>query len=201
MYSLKDNIFRYFGYYDGSIDSNKDSNGKGTLERFNESMGWEYDEQVEPLISGLADNVVSAMTCYYKFLPTREYEFGNIGLFISPIEAVRRKVLKYIMRYWQIKGTHLFLKSVLGLIGLDCLITEYIGSYSFDSSVTFDDDDRRFDMKCQVCSSYRIDIVRINGSLAPLTQAEINGIIAIEKINRPYDCQLKSIWFNSTQIV
>lgn len=199
-FSLKNIIFSYFGRHDGVIDSYKDGNGKGVLERFNEVMGDTYDE-FHPFIDLVAQNVLAANTCFPKYLPTREYEYGNESMYPSATDLnVRRKVLHYMDALWNVKGTHKFLNSVLGLIGFHVLLTEYWGSYSFDSNVTFDDVDRTWDMKCQNCSSYRIDLVRLNGSLTAVSQAELKGIQSVEQINRPYDCVLKGIWFNGTQI-
>lgn len=201
MISIKQIIFGFFGSYEKRIDTNKDGAGKGTLERFNEAIGEEYDVEMQPLIDALMDNVQNPTACFERYIPLLELGSGNDRLYLSSGYPIRRAIQHYILRYWQIKGTKKFLESLLSFIGFNVSLTEFYSSYSFDSPVTFDDDDRRFDMKCQPCSDYKLDLSRIGGGTGAMTPTEIAAVLSIVTTNQPINAVLKGIWYNGTQII
>jgi hypothetical protein len=198
---LQQTIFGYFGGYEKIIDTHKDVDDKGILERFNEALGQEYDENLEPFVSLLFQNVQDPVLCIPKYVQRLEVTDGNDSLYLSPDVDVRRSIQHFITRYWAIKGTKRFLKDLLGLIFLVPTVTEYFSSYSFDSPVTFDDVERRWDMKCQTCSKYRIDLVRSDSTTTALSSTEIAAVLSVVTTNQPLDAILVGVWFNGLQVI
>ena len=198
---IKDIAFSLFGVTDGVIDSNKDAAGKGTLQRFVESLWETYDYEIGIYIVKLRQAVKNPYTVFDKFWTTLEVSRGNDRLYLYMPHPIRRSVLFYIKRYWAIKGTPKFLVIMLRKLNFTATITEYYGSYSFDSSATLDDDVRTWDMKCNGCTSYRVDIVRVGGSLTAVTADELKGITSIIRTNEPDEVKLVGVYFNGTKIL
>lgn len=193
MFSIKAKIFSYFGVFDKVNDINKDANDKGTHERFTEIYAGYLDTEILPLIDNLAANNLDNATVLVKYLPYREYEKG-VDFTLYPTEVWRRRVLKNIQRWHEIKGTKRGYKAMFNVLGLTMTLTEIFGIYGFDSPTTFDDPVRRFDGRCAPCSSYSIALT----GYAPMSPALDAAIEAVILFNEPINAILYS--WNYTQI-
>lgn len=196
MLSYKSIIFPLFGVDEKVQDINKDANDKGTLERYNEIIGDDIDQNIRPLATDLVDNVLAVPTFYAKFIPNAEEDMG-IDFVIYDSEVWRRRVIRFLQDWVEIKGTKRAYRVMLGMIGVNVTnIIESFSSYSFDSPVKFDDPVRRFDMQCLACTGYTIYAEGI-----PLPTDElIAAITAIVRFNQPINAKLTDFIYNGESI-
>ena len=196
-YSYRDILFNLFGKPYKLRDVNKDANGKGTFERYNECIGKDIDDELKPLIDNLLFNFVSPQSIKSDFIQYAESDLG-VDLFLDVTAAKRRSVLKEIENYKQIKGTKKCVRLLFSLLRVNCGITEIFSpNYTFDSVITLDDPDRTFDGGCAGCSRTTLTLT---GS-APLTQTLKNGFASIINYNIPYNLILSSVSYNGTPLV
>lgn len=198
MVNFKNYIFELFSSYDHQVDPNKDTDGKGTNQRYNEIVGNYIDEELIKNIDNLVGNNLLPDTAYDRFLPYLEERLG-VDLYIYNTLEWRRRVLKYIQKWYLIKGTVRSYKLMFSMLGFtDISVNEYLDSNSFDSSVTFDDPDRVFDMSaCNRCVGYDLMLfgdLEINPDI-------VAAIDAIIKFNEPINGFVKSIFYNDTPLV
>lgn len=192
MYKLKDHIFNYFGLRDKVRDLYKDVNGDGLHERFNKLLAGDLDDEELDLINYIVENTQNPKTLLAKFLGYREATF-NIPIF-SPDEKVRRKVLLFISEINRRRGTKSGYEILLNLLGYgNVVITEYLPSSGFDSPVTFDDIDRRFDEKCKPCSKYSVSFEGVG----PLTSEALASVMLAIEYNEPINAVLENIVYNN----
>ena len=191
MFTVREKIFNLFGSYEKSVDINKDANDKGTYERFVEVCGKQIDELCTPLVEDLVANNIDPLTAYLKYYIYLEYTRG-IGLNLYDTQEWRKRVLKYIHRWYEIRSTKRCYTLMFKMIGLDVVITEYFGTYGFDSPMTFDDDLRVFDLKCSPCSSYDLTLT---GTVPPSAELD-NAINEIIIFNQPINGKLTNWTYN-----
>lgn len=169
--SIKQKIFKLFGPYEKRIDSNKDNNGKGTLERYMEAYGDDIDTNIIPLIENLVQNIFDPEKSFARFLDYHENTRGSV--FISffrgsqnPDEAAktewtRRRILKHIEKLTLIKGTKKCYEILLRLFDPtieNITFTEYYQENRYDSDKLYDDANRYDTTICSECPQYSIDI-------------------------------------------
>lgn len=196
MFSVETSIFKLFGTYDKRTDINIDVNGKGTLERFNELVGYDIDTNLLPFIDNLLANVYVPKTAFNSFIAYLETGFG-VQLFFDQTITTRRAILGVIQRINSIRGTRRAYTLLFGMLGLSIVLTESFIVYGFDSPVTFDDDDRVFDSStCPACTSYSLDITG-PGVVTPFLPA-IRSIIAY---NEPINALLRGLTYNTIPFV
>lgn len=189
-------IFELFSKYDKRTDTNKDGDGKGTLERYNECIGVSIDEDVKWYMDNMMENIYDPDLCLSRYVVYLESMFGFNQelntLYLGADIATRRKIVQKFFRWVNIKGTKRAYILQFAMLGLAVDITEYWPEYGFDSPVTLDDVDRRFDMRCATCSAYSIDITT-ELELTPAMQRAINSIILF---NEPINARIKGVTFN-----
>lgn len=194
--NLKNIIISYFNRIDVVHDINKDGNGKGTLERFNEVVAEEYDIFTEPLLVNLLDNVHNSLICSEDYLLYLQSSSGNNNLLLDFDLSTKRLVQKYLRSFYKIKGTKKCFEALYNLIGFSVIITEHVSVYSLDhDTFTFDDDNRTFDQSCSGCSEFSLDLTRHSGVL-PITDSELQAIYSIVLFNTPINAQLREVTFN-----
>ena len=183
MFKLKDFIFSLFTPWDKRIDVNKDSEGKGTMERYNEILGMQADEDIIPFIDNMIDNTLVPDTMLDKFIPYLESMVGLDPL-IDDL-TIRRQVLKNILRIYKVKGTKKSYEIVFKLLGFDSIeIIEQDISFGFDSPLTLDDVNRVFDDgSCYTCGFYTINLTGTAAFTEDLSKAIRNAIKLVEPIN------------------
>ena len=194
-FNLKDIIFGFFGSFQVVEDINKDANNKGTLERYNEAMALEYDEEILPLQENIIDNNLVPSTAFFQFIPYLENRVGST-LFMGSSPTARRRVLQYIHRWYAIKGTVRAYELLLGMLGFNVTILEDFTAFTFDSPTTFDDDVRTFDMSCNICGNYTVELT---GGLT-LDPEIIQAIFSIIKFNEPIHAHLSLVTYNGTPV-
>lgn len=183
---------KYFTTYEKRSDTNKDANGKGTLERFNETIGKDIDDNIHPLIDALLYNTIDHKTCMDRYVPFLENEFA-VTVRISNTLASRRAVLAVIQRLTTMKGTAEALRVLFGMMNLSVVITEYFNYWGFDSSETFDSAVRTFDSSCPACSDYKIELT---GSFGSLNGVQLDAVYRIIAWNQPINATLRTITYN-----
>lgn len=195
--NIRDIIFSLFGSYEHQADVNKDSQGKGTHERFNEIVGKDIDEELKIKVDRIVEYNLDPYTCLDKFIPYLEHRIG-VTLFLGNSIEMRRVVLKHYLKWLTIRSTLKCYHTLFGMLGFQANITEYFLNYSFDSPVTFDDEGRVFDMQgCNRCYEYSI---ALTGSVV-ITPDLIAAIMSIIKWNEPINAVLKSITYNGNPLI
>ncbi|WP_291726153.1 phage tail protein [Bernardetia sp.] len=191
-----DNIINYFGDAIKEIDRQGvvDADGKGEFERYNEIIGEDIDDNIEPLLDNLIENTMLADTMYSRFVPLLEKTIG-ITMRLTNSEDLRRKVLKFAFRLYQIRGTTLGYEVPLRMLGFESVeIVESWVVSSFDSPLTLDDAVRRLDSggRCQSCSPYEL---YLTGSLE-LTAEIMRAVGEVIEFNEPINARLTALKYN-----
>lgn len=195
-FTLKDKIFSFFGVAAKAYDTHKNINGKGINERFQESIGEDYDDEIQDRIDNFQSNIVDPTTCLPDFIKYLEYTVGNPVL-ITDSDAVRRKMIRFQNTITMIKGTELCYQVLFQMLGITSVVVTLIPTSSgFDSDFTFDDPGRKFDSGSICCDHYSIDLI---GSAAQ--DDELNeAIIRIVLFNQPINTELEEITYNSNPV-
>jgi hypothetical protein len=185
---------------DTANDINKDVDGKGTNERFNEAIGKAIDEDIMPYIDNLIPNIYNPDLCLDRYVVFLESMLGFNkelnALYVSSDLATRRKVLRKILKLYQIKGTTRAYYILFSWLGLTAVITETDNTFGFDSSRTLDDPTRRFDLKCSGCSDYTIALT----GAAAISDDLTAGIESIIAWNNPINARLTLVTYNGANI-
>jgi len=203
-WKVKDIIFRLFGYADSLTDTNKivlptETEPKGQLQRYNENLAAQWDEDLMPLINNLLENTFISSTAYERFLPYLENLFDIPTL--SQDTDVRRRILRNIIPLYKVKGTLRSYKILYRLLGFDDVEIEIIPMKSgFDNPFfTFDSESRTFDMKaeCYPCTYYNL---KLTGTME-MTNALWSFIKSVLPIVEPINAKLYEIWYNGKLIL
>jgi hypothetical protein len=189
----------FYSRKDKRNDINKDYKGEGTFERYNQVIGADLDV-MNNLVDNLLINIYQPDTMLDRYVPFMEsmtgYNTAENTLYIGDALALRRKVLAHILRLNQIRGTSKCYDLLFSMMGLSMVLTEFYGNYGFDSSITFDNPDRRFDSKCAKCSSYTI---ALTGS-RPVNEEFERAVLSVVVYNQPINARLTSITYNGSPI-
>lgn len=194
-YQLRYKIFQFFGVADKLNDPNKNAQNKGTQERTMETVAKFIDTDVTPLIDSLADNMLDPKLMLSQYINYAEYDKG-VGLSFYNTDDWRRRVVRYIHRWYEIKGTKKCYNLMFAMLGISCVLTELFWVSGLDSPITFDDTDRVFDLKCATCSRYTLTLTG-GASLTPALEAAINEVI---KFNKPLGAVLVALRYNATNL-
>lgn len=191
-YTLTDKIFGFFGVDAKVQDTYKDGSNKGIWERYNESLGQDYDENLMPLVDNFVDNLINPDLLLTKFLPLMEQNIGN-PVFVSSSETIRRKLIKFNNALMDIKSTALSYQVFLGLLGFKNVVITIVDTDSgFDSPETHDASMRRFDRSKLTCRHYTVEMD--SGSVpSDATKAIVDNII--EYLN-PIDGEIDEVIYH-----
>lgn len=188
--NLKETIFGFFTAFDKRHDIQKDSHGRGVLERFNRCLGNDYDAFLEPLNANIIQNVASHKA-FERYLPYLGAQLGNISDGEhKPLLFDQRLILKHLERWYAIRGTKRCFKVLFALIGFEVEVIEQWHNFRLDSDVTLDDPIRRFDSSAQNCSDYGLILKRINGTAQLANNTETSAIQSIIAFNHPINAHL-----------
>src|SRR5690606_5043512 len=83
-------------------DTYLDANNKGFFERYIDSFGDEYANEVYPFIRDVLD-ILDARITPTKYLPYLSKMMGNLPN--TGNASIQRKLIAYAVRLWMIKGT------------------------------------------------------------------------------------------------
>lgn len=201
MFSLQKKVLKYFGPDLAESDVNKSSDpenmGRGTEQRYHESLASDTDDNIIPLIENFVGNHLDPNTVLSKFLVYLEDMMGIQYLFFNT-DSGRRKVLRMINRLYDIKGTKRGYRVMLYWFGFDNVeIIEHSVKKSFDSQFTLDDNKRVFDQACYNCGEYTI---ALQGNVV-ISSEVLQQIINVVEFNEPINSELRDITLNGQTIV
>jgi hypothetical protein len=197
MWSLKETIFGLFGPAEKKADTvNPDVNGRGLNERFMRALGAEFDDSLRPLLDNFVANVIDPATALARFVPYLENQMG-VNYIVSDKLEVRRKLIAWAPRITRIKGTKRSYEILLKLLGfLTVNVVEYWPESGFDSPLTLDDVDRRFDGACAGCTEYDLELT---GTLV-LTSDIRAWILSVIRFCEPINARLRTVLYNGSPI-
>ena len=157
MWNLKQNIFSYFGRYEAEADTYKDAQNKGVLERFNESVGEDYDENQLVLILSLFDKTRDPLLCDLRYIQLLE-DTNGIGQIAGQTETERRRVLRFYRSVVAKKGTRAAYDLLFYYLGFTVvsLVEDFTGQ-TFYSPLTVDEGNT-FDSGNCGCTFYDIEL-------------------------------------------
>ena len=199
MFKFKDKIFSYFSPDDKLRDSNKDAAGRGTYERYNEIVGDSIDYEIFPEIDNLVDNILDVDICRVKFI---HYLEERIGAYMGPSAdadvELRRVILRHTISWYKIKGTERLLKLLLYMIGYTNVVIEQIEyPHTFDSTATFDADNRVFDSTGGLFEY----VLHLYGAPAEVSPEIMKLTLIIIEFNEPLYATLLGITYNDGDFV
>jgi hypothetical protein len=116
-FSLKQKIFSLFGHSYKVNDSYKDIAKKGLYERLLETLGEEYDDYNLVAISDLIDNTIVPNRILIKFITYQENQIG--APYLTDDIEIRRKLLRFLIPIYKIKGTKTSYETMFRLFGFD----------------------------------------------------------------------------------
>ncbi len=207
---FKDKIFSLLGPNEKRTDSNKNSSGKGTLERYMSAFGDDIDTNIVPLIENLVQNTTDIELMFTRFLDVQEETRGVLPLSFSrgssdeeeriKDEWMRRRLLLHIEKILAVRGTKKGFQLLFRLI--DSTITVITINEAFSENFYDEsefDDGLKFDVSiCSECPVYSIVIVS-DGTTEP-TDYIIKCAKSIIAFNQPIDVKLGTITYNGFAI-
>jgi predicted transcriptional regulator with HTH domain len=195
-FKLKTRLFEYFGVHAKREDSYKDSNGKGINERYQESVGEDYDDNLSDLMDNLFDRTLQPKTMLSKLIPHMEDMLGNPVIVLNDV-PMRRKILQFVHHIYNIRSTHKSYEVLFRMLGFDTVtVQEFVITVGFDSDVTFDDPVRTFDGTEKFCSEYS---VHLTGTIG-LDAVKVLAINRIIKFLEPINAHLREVTYNGDPI-
>jgi hypothetical protein len=187
---FEQNIFKYFGKAAKLYDSYKDADKKGILERYNEIVGNEIDEELIPQLENLFSSLHIPLKAIPKYLFAIEEDYG-CELYLGYDSEIRRKVLSWFMKYCAIRGSKKGYEVLFSLLGFDSTVFElYDIADGFDSPRTFDEG--HFDSANGCCTEYDI---KLYGNVVA-TNNVLTAIDSIVRFNEPISARLRSVYIN-----
>lgn len=188
---FESNIFGFFGKSAKIYDSYKDNADKGLLERYNEIVGNDIDNEIYGKISTLYADLHSNFNMLSKFLFLKEYQIGY-EYQLTNVEDILRRIHLYFAKLVQIRGSKKCIEILFQLLGYSSVIIElYDSGEGFDSSITFDTS--TFDSKKACCFEYD---VYLQGEIEVTDEIQqiINEII---RFNEPINGSLRNMYFSN----
>lgn len=196
---FKDFIFQRLPSYFKRYDTNKDVNGKGTLERYLEIFGEELDEEIIPLLENHL-SIVDSQNCSEEFLIHISDTLGNPPDINLDLQQYRN-ILSFIVSHYKLKGTVKGYEFFFNLLNFDIAIVEIPYNEAFyDNGEIYDTptllEDYHYDNQCPTCSYYTIEFANkadSNNNIAPITPGQLNDIRLAIDFNEPINAKLLSL--------
>jgi hypothetical protein len=189
---LEDRFFELYDTYTQQSDDGSVVNGRGLFERMHRMLGNDADTDILTPLTAIPGVLINPYEALARFVPYLENSLG-LTLLISDSIADRRKVVSFAIRLYQIKGTIRSYEVVFKLLGFDSVtITELFDNDTWDSPLTLDDDDRRFDNTCSPCSAYTLDLT----GTFPLTDDLRRRVFVALRFVEPINARLRDITYN-----
>lgn len=151
--------------------------GDGLLERYLRNFGMELDENIKPYIDNFMD-LFDAALCKKELLIHLSFMLGS-PISLDNSELVIRKVLKYAIQTYKIKGTIASYKMLFNLLGLEIAIIEDTPGIpvTYDANpIFYYDEGNLYDTGCANCSGYTIAYNRASapGNATPIDPNILN---------------------------
>lgn len=197
-FNLKTFLFSLFPEYYQEKDTYKDSNNQGLLERYLESLGEELDNTTIPALQNFQD-LFTVTNTPNNLLPFLGSTLGFPPNLNNDI-LVYKKVLKYAVAIYKIKGTPASYNLLFNLLNLSCNLTLLPSpNYNLhDNEVLCDTPGTIYDTVCNPCKEYNLtywnnlDNPAIP-SIYSIPQADIDALTKIICWVEPIDCKLKEL--------
>jgi len=192
-------IFPIYGTWEKLNDAYKNAEGKGVSERFNELVAADYDDELNPLVANLVDNTLVPRLALERFVPYLEEMIG-LPILVSDQMDLRRKLIGFATRLYQIRGTKRSYEVLLRLLGFDTVnIIEFFDEDNFDNpNLTLDDPNRKFDSGCRTCSDYAIELT---GSFTVPFDTDLQAFLFnVIEFCEPINADLRYIEYNGNPI-
>lgn len=195
-FSVKDIIWGLFGERADRRDLFKDADGKGLLQRFNELLAGDFDDNEGDLLNNLVARTRDPNTMLDRFVPYAEDLHGLPT--ISDQIYIRRKLINLYRQLINRKGTKIGYEMLLLIMGFDTVTINEIPNVSgFDSPILLDNPVRLFDQKCKTCSDYD---VLLTGSILVDGQVLV-WILNSINWNEPINATLRFVTYNGAAII
>lgn len=157
---FKDWFFGKLPSYFKDQDTYVDSNGEGLVERYLRNFGMEMDENFYPFIYNFLD-LFDALKCQAELLPYLSFLIGS-PISIDNTEETYRRVIRYAVQVYKVKGTLLSYQMLFNFMALDVTILEDTPglpvTYDAEPLFIYDDPDgiKQYDTDCAACSGYSV---------------------------------------------
>jgi hypothetical protein len=199
IFKFKDWLFRQLPEKLQEIDSNKNPNGEGTLQRYLQAMNVEFDDNMVDFIEKFPD-ILDITTIPDSLLPFLGYNLGSPPD-IDGTPTTYRKLLSYIVTIYKIKGTVCCYQLLFNLLGLGVIVYEYPKQTTkkYDEGNTYDEDDPiLYDIPCEPCNEYDLYYWNLNDNcqvpnINPVPPAILAAIQEIICFIQPIDAKLKNL--------
>ena len=191
---FKNYLFNLLPAYFHKADSNKDSNNEGTLNRFLQALGDDLDTEVVTYIESFTD-ILEIETTPSKFINYLSYTLGNPPDIFKD-EVLYKKLLRYILNVYKIKGTRESYELYFSMLGFNVTIIEENDSLvdlydasteAYDNTVTIYDDG------CKPCSPYDVIFTSVASPLAPLNSTTLQNLRDIIFFVEPINAHLRNL--------
>lgn len=203
MIKFAEYIFGLFPHYYKQYDSYK-IGGKGLLERFLETLGGELDDETMKFLDEDNNeyylNNLDPLLADINLLPHLMDELSNPPKILTDNTSYR-KLLKYIVSLYKIRGTKRSYVLYFELLGFTIDLIEHapdpIIPYIYDSIFIYDNGVLYDSVGCIYCSDYSIII---QGNYV-ITQAIINQIALIISFNEPINARMLNMIYAPTPLL
>lgn len=197
IFKLRDKIFGLFGAPAKAYDTYKDVQNKGIWERYNESLGALYDDELSDLIDNFADNTIVPGKMLSELIGHMEDSLGS-PIIVRNVVATRRKIIRFAEYIYKVRSTKTGYTMLLRMLGFATVnIIEYTHISGFDSDLTLDDENRRFDGGRRTCKEYTLELT---GSIG-ITQDIYNAVLRIIEFEEPIYAELRAVTYNGDELV
>lgn len=192
MPSFKTYIFNLLPQYFKRYDSYKDNNSQGLVERFLETLGKEWDENLLVKL----ENVIEL---YNIRLQNDDFITLYAKMFGSPPDITNDgcycRLLSYIVSIYKIRGTWESFQLYFDFVGYNVSIVEYnkpsinYGNFNYD-------DGSHYDVNCDSCTE--IDIIFVpkshdssNPEKTNITKSEFESLLKVVEFNLPINVSVR----------
>lgn len=195
---FKENIFGLFGNYYKLLDSYKESDpeltNKGLLERYNEIIGEDIDEDIALQLETMLQNLHSPELCQTRYFDIIDESLGK-ELFINNLEITRRNLLKHIIKFYQIRGSEDGYALLFQMLGFTSTSFTFFNLAGLDQGL-FDDVDGTLDSSGTCCTYYDIYLT----GTVPVTLGLKTAILSIIKFNEPINAKFRDVYIDGVPI-
>jgi len=177
---FKNNVFRkYYNKYHQDVDSYKNPDGKGILQRFEEGKYAYWDVETIPLIENFAEKTIFPETMEEGLLTYAEESLGADLFSGAPFK--RRLALKYFLRLCRLRCTPLGFETLIRLTDFGEMVFYTVDVHTFfDNPLPF----------AGVNAWYEYEI-QITGNMLTLLPEQARKLSNASRWNQPINCKLK----------
>lgn len=190
---INDFMFYRLPDYFKRNDSYKDSQQRGILERYMYIFGTEVDQDIIPYIECI-QHTMNPESTDEKFLPVIAESLGApVNLFINNDQY--RNLLKFMIRYYNLKGTTPYIKRYFDILGFDITVDIQeidITAYYYDTELIYDDGDIYDSLICPICFNYEAELTVNDNYIGdlPLTSEQGETLEKILTLQQPINSNL-----------